>query len=73
MLRGLVLLFVGINVALYFWLRADHGWGQAEREPGRMAHQVSPSAIQVLPELPPSAAGAGTPAESAPSPAASAA
>jgi hypothetical protein len=71
MLRGLVLLFIVVNVGLYFWIDGDPRWGQADREPERLRHQVSPSAIQVLPDLPASAGGMG--AASPPGDAASAA
>ena len=53
MLRGLVLLFIGVNIALYFWINSDPHWGQSEREPQRLQHEVSPGSIQVLPDLPP--------------------
>ena len=56
MLRSLVVLFLGLNIALFFWLRANPTWGEAEREPQRLQRQVSPGAIEVLPDLPASAA-----------------
>jgi hypothetical protein len=52
MLRGLVVLFLAINAALFFWIRSDPKWGQSDREPQRLQHQVSPDSIQVLPDLP---------------------
>ena len=52
MLRGLVLLFALLNAALFFWIRTDPQWLQADREPQRMERQVSPDAIKVLPDLP---------------------
>jgi hypothetical protein len=68
MLRGLVLLFIAVDVALYFWIASDPRWGQSEREPERLQHQVAPAAIQVLPDLPGSAAepaAASAPGEAA--------
>ena len=65
MLRALVLLFVLVNAALYFWLRSDPQALQPDREPQRLNHQVSPDAVQVLPDLPASAprsANSGAPA-----------
>ena len=56
MLRALVLLFVLVNVGLYFWLHADPQALQPDREPQRLAHQVSPDAVRVLPDLPASGA-----------------
>jgi hypothetical protein len=70
MLRALVLLFLLVNLALYGWLQSDPQALQPDREPQRLQHQVSPEAIQVLPDLPASAASAPA---SAASPAASAA
>ena len=58
MLRSLVVLFLGLNIALFFWLRANPTWGEADREPQRLQRQVSPASIQVLPDLPASAASA---------------
>jgi hypothetical protein len=69
MLRALVLLFLVINAALYYWLHADPNALQAEREPQRLGRQVSPDAIQVLPDVP----AAGARAASTPAAAASAA
>jgi hypothetical protein len=71
MLRALVLLLLLVNVALYGWLRADPQALQPDREPQRLQHQVSPEAIQVLPDLPASAASAPAPAASAAASAAS--
>ena len=56
MLRALVLLFVLVNVGLFFWLHADPQALQPDREPQRLAHQVSPEAVRVLPDLPASGA-----------------
>ena len=52
MLRALVLVFLVVNAALYWWLHSDLQALQADREPQRLGHQVSPDAIQVLPDLP---------------------
>jgi hypothetical protein len=52
MLRGLVLLFIGVNIVLFFWLGSDQRLGQSEREPQRRQHEVLPGSIQVLPDLP---------------------
>ncbi len=52
MLRALVLLFVLVNAALYFWLQSDTLTLQSDREPQRLGHQVSPDSVQVLPDLP---------------------
>jgi len=72
MLRALVLLFVMINAALYFWLQSDPNALQAEREPQRLGRQVSPDAIRVLPDLPASGArAASTPVSAASASAAS--
>ena len=60
MLRALVLLFLMINAALYYWLHSDPNALQAEREPQRLGRQVSPDAIQVLPDLPASGARAAS-------------
>jgi hypothetical protein len=69
MLRALVLLFLIVNAALYYWLQSDPNALQSDREPQRLGRQVSPDAIRVLPDLPAS----GTRAGSAPSTTASAA
>jgi len=58
MLRGLVVLFALLNVALYFWIGSDAHPLQSEREPQRLERQVRPEAIQVLPDLPTGAKGA---------------
>ena len=55
MLRALVLLFLMLNAALYYWLQSDPQALQSDREPQRLGHQVSPDAVQVLPDLPASA------------------
>ena len=75
MLRGLVLFFALLNVALFFWIRSDPHWLQADREPQRLERQVAPDAIQVLPDLPrpggagddANPAGGAAPAAAAPS------
>ncbi len=67
MLRALVLLLVLINAGLYYWLHSDPQVLQPDREPQRLGHQVSPDAVQVLPDLPASAprrAGAAASASS---------
>ena len=64
MLRSLVVLFLGLNILLFFWIRANPTWGEAEREPQRLRRQVSPASIQVLPDLPASAASVPTAAAS---------
>jgi hypothetical protein len=56
MLRALVLLFLLVNAALYYWLHSDPQALQSDREPQRLGHQVAPDAIQVLPDLPASGA-----------------
>ena len=79
MLRALVLLFLLLNAALFFWIRSDPPALRPDREPQRLERQVAPDAIRVLPDLPtPSGPGGtttsdfgGTPA-SAPTSAASA-
>lgn len=65
MLRTLVLLLLLVNVGLYFWLHADPQALQPDREPQRLAHQVSPEAVRVLPDLPASATRRASPAASA--------
>ena len=52
MLRALVLLFLLVNAALYYWLQSDPQALQSDREPQRLGRQVAPDAIQVLPDLP---------------------
>ena len=51
MLRALVLLFVLVNAGLYFWLHSDPQALQPDREPQRLGHQVSPDAVEVLPDV----------------------
>ncbi|MCK9689578.1 hypothetical protein [Scleromatobacter humisilvae] len=51
MLRALVLLFALVNAGLYFWLHSDPQALQPDREPQRLGHQVSPDAVQVLPDV----------------------
>ncbi len=55
MLRAFVLLLLLLNGGLWWWLQSDPHALQADREPQRLSHQVSPDAIQVLPDLPASA------------------
>ena len=69
MLRALVLILLMVNAALYYWLQSDPNALQADREPQRLGRQVSPNAIQVLPDLP----ATGSRAASAPASTASAA
>ena len=71
MLRALVLLFLMLNAALYYWLQSDPQALQSDREPQRLGHQVSPDAVQVLPDLPASAPRGAASAASAVSSAAS--
>ena len=67
MLRALVLLFVLLNAALYFWLQSDSQALQSDREPRRLERQVLPDAVQVLPDLPAASGAKGaTGAASAP-------
>ena len=56
MLRALVLLFLLVNAGLWYWLQSDGQALQSDREPQRLNHQVSPDAVQVLPDLPASGA-----------------
>ena len=66
MLRALVLLFLMLNAGLYYWLQSDPQALQSDREPQRLKHQVSPDAVQVLPDLPASGArGAASAASTA--------
>ena len=64
MLRALVLMFVLVNAALWFWLQSDSLSLQSDREPQRLGHQVSPDSVQVLPDLP-AASGAKSAASAA--------
>ena len=45
MLRGLVLLLVLVNAALFLWIRSDPAWTQADREPQRLQWQVAPQTV----------------------------
>jgi len=56
MLRALVLLLLVVNAGLYWWLHDNATALQSDREPQRLNHQVSPDAVQVLPDLPPASA-----------------
>ena len=72
MLRAFVLLLLLVNGGLYWWLQSDPHALQADREPQRLGHQVSPDAIQVLPDLPASAARASAAKAAASAPSSSA-
>lgn len=72
MLRALVLLFLMVNAALYYWLQSDAQALQSDREPQRLGHQVSPDAIQVLPDLADASSARGSTPAAAPSSGASA-
>jgi len=50
--RALVLFFLLVNAGLYWWLHDNATALQADREPQRLNHQVTPDAVQVLPDLP---------------------
>jgi hypothetical protein len=65
MLRALVLLLLLVNGGLYWWLQSDPHALQADREPQRLGRQVSPDAIQVLPDLAASGARAAAAASAA--------
>lgn len=52
MLRALVVLFLLVNAGLYWWLHDNAQALQSDREPQRLNHQVTPDAVQVLPDLP---------------------
>jgi len=52
MLRALVVFFLLVNAGLYWWLHDNATALQADREPQRLNHQVTPDAVQVLPDLP---------------------
>jgi len=52
MLRALVVLMLLVNAGLYWWLHDNATALQADREPQRLNHQVTPDAVQVLPDLP---------------------
>jgi hypothetical protein len=52
MLRALVLFFLLLNAGLYWWLQDNSQSLQSDREPQRLNHQVTPDAVQVLPDLP---------------------
>ena len=66
MLRALVLLFVLVNAALYFWLQSDALTLQSDREPQRLGRQVSPDSVQVLPDLPAASGAKGAAAAASP-------
>jgi len=73
MLRLIVLVLLVVNAALFAWLQANPNTLQPDREPQRLSRQVSPDAIQVLPDLPTSAPRAGKAAAAAASTSATAA
>lgn len=50
MLRGLVLLLLIANVVLFFWIRSDPAWTQADREPQRLGQQVAPQRVIRVPD-----------------------
>ena len=60
MLRGLVLLFLLLDAALFFWIRSDPPQLRPDREPQRLERQIAPDAIQVLPDLPTASTPAGS-------------
>jgi len=64
MLRALVLLLLLVNAGLYWWLHDNATALQSDREPQRLNHQVTPDAVQVLPDLPASAPKRGAAASS---------
>ena len=66
MLRALVLLFVLVNAALYYWLQSDALTLQSDREPQRLGRQVSPDSVQVLPDLPGASGARGGAASASP-------
>jgi hypothetical protein len=66
MLRALVLLFLLVNAALYFWLQSDSSTLQSDREPQRLRRQVSPDSVQVLPDLPAASGAKGAASAAAP-------
>ena len=66
MLRALVLLFLLVNAALYFWLQSDSLTLQSDREPQRLGRQVAPDSVQVLPDLPAASGAKGAASAAAP-------
>ena len=66
MLRALVLLFLLVNAALYFWLQSDSLTLQSDREPQRLGRQVAPDSVQVLPDLPAASGVKGAASAAAP-------
>ena len=66
MLRALVLLFLLVNAALYFWLQSDSLTLQSDREPQRLGRQVAPDSVQVLPDLPAASGAKGASSAAAP-------
>ena len=58
MLRGLVLLLLLVNAAIFAWTRMDPRLALGDREPQRLDRQVAPDSVKVLPDLPAPASGA---------------
>jgi len=67
MLRGLVLALLVLNAALFFWLRSDPAWTQADRDPLRIDQQVAPQSVAWQPDTARARAAAASAAASAPS------
>ena len=65
MLRALVLLFLMLNAALFFWIRSPTRRRETDREPQRLQREVSPASIKVLPDLPAAGPRAARPRPSA--------
>jgi len=65
MLRVSVLVLLLVNAGLFFWLQSEPRALQSDREPQRLARQVAPDSVRVLPDLPASAARAASAAEPA--------
>jgi hypothetical protein len=56
MLRSLVVLILGVNIALFFWIPSQSDLGEADREPAAPAAPGLARVIQVLPTCPRGAA-----------------
>jgi cell division septation protein DedD len=65
MLRGLVLVLLVLNVTLFFWLRSDPAWTQADRDPQRLEQQVAPQSVTRQPEAARGSAAAASTSASA--------
>ena len=50
MLRGLLILLLALNLAVWAFVRNDPSWGQGEREPQRLQGQIAASAVRWVPE-----------------------